>query len=453
MKKIEPTAYQADVLTIPESISVLLAGGRGGGKTTAVELVVIRHCEKHRDRARVLIVRETLKALSEFEDALQSVLSAVYPRGVKINRQEHTFRLPNGAIIECAPLDGPADYDKLQGRSFSLVVVEEAGNFRSMKWIDMLRSNLRAGDVPTRMIMTANPGGRMHQAIHSRYIARGTPWVPMSVDGRAWVWAPSTLLDNPHLPAEYRADLLAACGRDKELGRAWIEGSWKIARGAFFGDVLDEARQKLSAPELAAIDTQHRKIYTFVAADWGISAPSVAFACVHTLGPYGRYPAGSLLLLDEVHSAEPDDWSVGRQWPPGRLADAINAMCERTGVNRHGVIDDARGLGPDETLIKLLREEGLYFYKPAKGRAEGWAKVRELAFNSLENNGRPGLWVSERCEGFWATVPTIPRDPIRPEDLDSAATDHWADASRYAATHRPRIAVNMRMDGTVATYL
>jgi phage terminase large subunit-like protein len=125
-----PTPWQADVLAVPEDVSLLLAGGRGSGKTTASMMDALRHCEKYKDRARVLLVRETLKSLTEVEDELQASLAAAYPRGLKINRQEHVFRLPNGATIECAPLEGVADYSKLQGRSFSLIIADEVGNFR-----------------------------------------------------------------------------------------------------------------------------------------------------------------------------------------------------------------------------------------------------------------------------------------------------------------------------------
>jgi hypothetical protein len=417
-------------------MSVLMAGGRGPGKTTGAIMAVLRHCEMYRERARVLITRETLKSLIELADNLQAALTTAYPRGLRVNRQDNTFRLGNGAVIECAPLADPTDYSKIQGRSFSLIVVEELGNFRTMKWVTMLRSNLRAGDLATRIIATANPGGPLHQQIHQQYISKAVPWLPFMVDGRPWVWCPGTLHDNPHLPAAYKADLLAACAKDSALAEAWINGNWSIARGAFFADVIDESRQKFSHPGIILPDSG---VHTFVSCDWGISAPSVAYAAAHIVGGDTIYPRGSLILLDEVHSAAHDDYSVGLQWSPGRLADGINAMCERNNVAKEGCIDDARGLNADETLIKLMREHGLWFQRPAKGRAEGWSKMRDLLFNSKESNGRPGLWVSERCRGFWETVPTCPRDAMRPEDLDSAAVDHFADSARYACTFTPQI--------------
>lgn len=55
--------------------------------------------------------------------------------------------------------------------------------------------------------------------------------------------APSTFRANAFLDVEqYRDQLGAACADDPELLRAWLDGDWTVARGAYFPDVLDEAR-------------------------------------------------------------------------------------------------------------------------------------------------------------------------------------------------------------------
>lgn len=45
------------------------------------------------------------------------------------NAQEHVWRMPNGAYIELGQLESAADYAKYQGRSCTLVIVDEAGQF------------------------------------------------------------------------------------------------------------------------------------------------------------------------------------------------------------------------------------------------------------------------------------------------------------------------------------
>ncbi len=45
------------------------------------------------------------------------------------------------------------------------------------------------------------------------------------------------------------------------------------------------------------------------------------------------------------------------------------------------------------------------------------------------------------CEYWWATVPSLPRDPRRSDDVDSRAADHAADACRYAIVGQMRLPV------------
>jgi hypothetical protein len=48
----------------------------------------------------------------------------------------------------------------------------------------------------------------------------------------------------------------------------------------------------------------------------------------------------------------------------------------------------------------------------------------------------PGFYAARNCSYFWETVPTLPRDPRKPNDLDSRSVDHSADMVRYAVLRR-----------------
>jgi len=441
MNYFRPTPWQADVMAVPEDVNLFIAGGRARGATTCAEMLEIRACEKY-PNSHHLFVRNHLRSLAEVEDSLQMLLTSAYgARALKVNRSEHVFKMPNGSSIEFAPLADVNDIAKLQGRSFATITADEVGNMSplQLKWLDTLRANLRGSDCPKRFVMLANPAGPAHAILKKRFVDKCPAWIPTLLDdGLKWAFTPGTYKDNPHAPKTYERDLLASAGRDKELFKAWADGSWNIARGAILADVIDEAKQFISFENIG-FNIHHPSCYKFLSGDWGLSSPSVVMLCCRLLSPIGRFPRNSLILLDQVSSALPDDKSVGQGWSPSYLADQINAMCNEHGVrNRVGVLDDARGLG-DETLIGIMQQYGLYFERPIKGRSENLALMRELLFNSKEGNGRPGLWVTTRCEDWIETVPMLPRDLNRPDLPDTKANDHAFDASAYACSHIPQI--------------
>lgn len=50
---IEPTPFQAKVMAVPEMVDLFLGGGRGGGKSHNISLLILRHLELYRGKARV----------------------------------------------------------------------------------------------------------------------------------------------------------------------------------------------------------------------------------------------------------------------------------------------------------------------------------------------------------------------------------------------------------------
>jgi hypothetical protein len=63
---------------------------------------------------------------------------------------------------------------------------------------------------------------------------------------------------------------------------------------------------------------------------------------------------------------------------------------------------------------------------PAKKGARG---PRFEHLKQLMANGE--FFVASRCRFWLATVPSLPRDSRRPEDVDTSANDHMLDATSY----------------------
>lgn len=471
---VRPTAFQARLLAAPDGVDLALGGGRGGGKSFGIALLFLRHVATY-PGARGLYVRRTHAAVEDFAAILRDLFFAAYGNAYRYNANESLFRLPNGSTVELGHLDDELSYRRYQGRSFSLIAVDEATQYPSPIWVDRLRSNLRAGaGVPTRFVVAGNPGEVGHAWFAARYVfGAPAPWVPFVErdSKREFVLAPSTCADNTHLDRDrYAADLTAAAAGDPALLKAWLAGDWSVVRGMFFASVLDEARVAVDADVWVPAWFRRRSNrprapgrYTypfvmnappeerargdrwelFLAHDYGSAAPSVTFVCARSpgaRGPDGRwYPPRSLVLVDELATNEPGSLTKGLGWTVPVLVDAIRELAGRWGMRRaRGVADDACFAKHGHGAGSIADEFAAYGvdFAPARkaDRRSGWARLRAM----LQHAGapdRPGLYVSRRCAYFWQTVPYLPHDSRRPDDVDTRSPDHGADAARYAALY------------------
>ena len=432
---------QEKVLLVPEENDLFLGGGRGGAKSCSLLWLALRHVEQYGPKARVLYVRRSHKGCADFVSLCFELLGPIYGAALRFNAQEGLFRFPNGGTLEVNQLESAADYQKYQGRSFTLLLVDEAGQWATPELLDRLRSNLRGPKgIPIRCVMAANPGDVGHQWIAARYVFKAAPWRAFAEpsSGRTFVYAPSTFLDNPFIDQDaYRRQLTASCPSDPELLRAWLEGDWTVARGAYFAAVLEESR---NAVERWARIPRHRgeRWRTYLAHDFGSSAPSATYLVARSpgaAGPDGRhYARDSLVLVDELATNEPGSVTKGMGYTVPVLADHIKEFCARWKARPEGVADDAifaKGGHSRGSINDEFRAAGVYF-EPAKKaeRVPGWQVMRRL----LQDAGKPdvpGLYVARHCEYFWQTVPYLGRDPKRVEDVDSRGPDHAADAVRY----------------------
>ncbi|MEO1119106.1 MAG: terminase family protein [Pseudomonadota bacterium] len=438
MSEIKPTPYQSSCLSVPEEVNLFLCGGRGGAKTFCAGLDQLRHVEKYGKAARPLVIRESYKGVEEVTETLNDLYHAAYAGQHRINRNKGQIRLPNGAIVTLGILDGPDSWKQWQGKSHTHLFIDEAGLVKQNRWVNMLRSTLRAPDgIPVREIRAANPGGVSHAYLQQEFLNKAPAWLPYEIDGTWWVNCPSTVADNPHVDTDsYLRQLRTATKGDDALYRAWATGDWNIARGAYF-HLLSEKGHMLAADFKPKVWPDWRP---FVAGDYGSSAPCIVYVCARAPANNPlRLPTNSLVLLDELAIAEPDDINEGLKWPPGKIAESIQELCGRWGFVPRGVMDDFAGI--DDSLLGFFKKEyNLRLEKPKKAnRVAGWAELRELMHNSVERSGAPGFYASARCSYFWKTVPFLPRDENRPEDVDTSAADHAADAVRYALHYQPWI--------------
>lgn len=430
-QQIAPTRFQQAVLQYRGHCNILNAGGRGSGKSFSMILDLIDHCNELGDEARPLVTREQWAALQELQDKVLAMCIVAFGVRCVRNKAEGTLTLPNGAIITFSNISDENSYAKLQGRTFTALYADEVGNYppQAFRFMQLARSNLRVrSGQKVRIHFTANPHGRSHTVLFKNFISKAPPWHPFhDASGDLWVWTTSSLEDNPHIDRiSYERQLRAATGGDKALADAWIRGDWSVLGGVMF-DAFDSAVHVVKPPTYA-------RFKYCLGGDWGSAAPAVCLLLGQLRDPIGRMPYGSILVLDETDTAlDADNLSLGNGAPPQMFAEQIAEMSARNGCKSppYGVMDDARGL-QSETVIELMRDNGIHFQKPhKKDRVGQWNLIRQLMDNAVTGDG-PGLYFTTRCPHLIETLPEAPRGTLRAEDIDPKwPYDHWIDALAY----------------------
>lgn len=450
MEAIELNDFQQRTLAAPEELDLFLGGGRGGGKSYGLALLCLRHVEMYGDQARILYLRKTYKGLADFELITRTLFGMVYGTSARYNQGEHVWKFPNGGYLELGQLETQGDYAKYQGRSFTLLIIDEAGQYPTPDLLDLMRSNLRGPkDMPIRVVVAANPGGPGHHWIARRYVFQAEPWKPFYEEKskRQWLYCPSTFQGNHLIDREqYRDQLESACPDDPELLRAWLEGDWAVNRGAYFASVLEESRNAVPTWQEIPDDWT-----VYLTHDFGSSAPSVTYICAISPGGFGPddrfYPRGSIVLVDEMHTARRENPDRGLGWTVPVLGEEIVKWCQHWDVKPEGVADDAifakTGSGAG-SIADEFQKAGVIFHPAKKAdRITGWNIMRRLLGDAGKPD-RPGLYIARHCEYFWDTVPYLARDQKRIEDMETTGPDHAADAVRYGCLRKEPPRAGMR---------
>ena len=274
--------WQQQAMAVPEQYDLALTGGRGGGKTRLLGALFLRHCEQYGARARCLIVRRSFPGLQDLEQELIAFFFEVYGNACRFDGQKHIFRLPNGATIQLDQLERESDYLKFQGKSFTHIAADEAGQWAGPALVDRLRASLRAPEgVPTKIFPAGKPRWRWPSLGGSASCAACiVATIYHEASGAEFVTIASTYRDNPYIDqVKYRQNLRAACAVDPELAKAWLDGDWSVIRGAFFASVLDEHRVMIEPwPRIPQRSSTRIKPEwewrPFLAHDYGSAAPA-----------------------------------------------------------------------------------------------------------------------------------------------------------------------------------
>lgn len=399
---------------------VLFGGSLGGGKSRSLMAEAIRACALH-PGIRVGAFRRTYGELKESlvpELAAMGFGSAV---GGRWNGTEYELRFTNGSLLMLRYAENLADASRRQGGQYQLLLFDER-TLVNPEVCAFLESRVRSGrsDLPVLGVRsTANPGGPGHGAVRQRYIDPtdyGQRVVTDPDTGQSVRFIPSSMRDNPHLDAGYERRLASL---PEAMRRAMRDGDWGVFAGQVFTE-FSRARHIVPRFDLPASWKRGCGI------DYGWSAPWVVI--------WGAQDGdGRVWLYREITGRKVIERDQARailaaEAPDERIAfrAADPAMWAQTGEAK-SVADQYASENVRLTKADNSRLTGKQRMHSFLADGPACAHHRALGWEDC-----PKLHVLDgTCPELVRTLPMLPYDPRRPEDVDTNAEDHHFDSARY----------------------
>lgn len=328
-------------------------------------------------------------------------------------------------------------------------------------------------EIPLEMFATCNPYGAGHNWVKKRFIDPAPPGkiVSKSIN----VFNPRTqkrenvvktqvhifgsYKENKYLAPEYIAELEMMSDPNKR--RAWLMGDWDVVAGGMFDDVWDRTQHVLPVFNLPYTWRLSRSF------DYGSSRPFSVGWWAESDGCDVQMPDGtwrSTVKGDQFRIAEWYGYSGKNNVGLRMLANDIAAgIIERElqmglhgrilpGAADNSIWDVENGNSIAADMRRSVKVNGNVYAgvewrrsdKSPGSRKAGWEKMRKyfqhaqrqyiLGPNSVRiqvPREQPGMFVFNNCRHFIELVPTLPRDEIELDDVDTESEDHIGDEVRY----------------------
>lgn len=275
-------------------------GGRGSGKSVNTYGIALRGNPDrwktgasadvsyiNHPRYTFLIIRKNALDLDWWFREFRQI---VEPMGAVCTENPMRVRFPSGAEGSFGHLDDPDVYMKYQGKSFTRIIVEEAGQIaQESTYLKAILGSCRSAvaELHAQIWLTFNPGGPGAKWLNARFRyphAGNNPWpyartYKNKYTGRTRVMFHSTVYDNPYFlvnNADYVKTLEMYKETDPTLYAQWLLGDFDITPGCFFPAFRKERR--ITEPENAVHVIPPRPMAPWwpraIGVDWGFSHPT-----------------------------------------------------------------------------------------------------------------------------------------------------------------------------------
>jgi len=443
-----PTAKQV-LFHASDANEVLFGGAAGGGKSRAIVMDALSRCLRY-PGTHAYCFRRTFP---ELEDTLIREARNCYPKELAMyNAGRHDMTLINGSQIHYRHCASIADKDNYRGIEVQWLYFDELTTFEQEIY-DFLKTRLRAkkelGIVPV-VRSASNPGGIGHGWVKAYFVDRGrygekievgkwSPTLKRSVS-HTIQYIPALVTDNPYIGEEYVTELER---KPEALRRALLEGNWDAFEGQVFTEWKDEPEHYLDRKWTHVIKPFEIPAHwpRFMGFDHGYTKP---FSCLwFAVEPDRKGGSGRLILYREWYGSngEPDK---GIRLTPRQIAEGIvdrekehenldNIHVER--IADPAIFDKSRGESVAEQMEPVAGRIGVFFEPGDNARIAGKMQMHERL--RFDESGLPKLQVFSNCRDFIRTIPVLPYDDRKPEDVSTKAEDHAYDSARYVMMATP----------------
>jgi len=397
------------------------------------------------------------RSYGELEDTDIKEAQASYPEKLATyNAGRHEFRLLNGSKILFRHCENEADRFKYSGIEIQFLYFDELTSFEQVIY-DFIKTRLRAkkslGVVPI-VRSASNPGNIGHGWVKKMFVDAG-PYMEIQeqeiysetlhkTKKIRTQYIPALATENPFITDDYIFELEQ---KPEALRRALLNGDWDSFEGQAFPEIVtvpkpysfDDGPPKWThVVEPFEIPHHWPRYMSF---DHGYSDPfAVQWWAIDT--------RGCAYLYREWYGCVPRKADTGLKLTPVQIADGIleretketedNITVVRTADP--AIFDKSRGFSVADQMSPgyMGRTRGVLFSKADNTRIAGKMEVHERL--RFDEDGYPMMYIFSTCTDWIRTVPNLPYDDKKVEDIDTDAEDHDYDATRYFLMDHPMTA-------------